>query len=451
MPRLRRSAVLSAFALAASGGVAVAAPQPAPVPAAPVPVATPAPTLASLRLPTTVTAQQGHARMLVGVRLSQPAKLTIRVTRVKDGKVVQTVTDSAARPAGRVYVRLEGVDSAGYQLLAGAYRVSITAADDRGRVSAPLTGAFRLRLTTPRGLLDAYTIPLYRGFMSAVRTQTPGQLVAAVAPKGAVARAGIRVGDVITSLNGASVARPGAFSAALRALPGGKPVTVILTRRGASRSATMTPNPDWTPVADYAASLRIIARRNPKVAAYGVAQAKQLVDAGKTAAARTVIAAWPASWRASAPGQLVQGDLQAALKRHLAALGAYNRAHKRDPSIAAAEIGRGLALSSLGKTAASASAFTLAAKLDPTDPVAAGLRSYALLKLDRTPAAVAAGRTAVSLDPRYADAFLPLGIALLAENQKAAGVKMLRRGLILLDDAARADRIIARRLDPTDP
>jgi tetratricopeptide (TPR) repeat protein len=448
--------VLSACALAAGGGVAVAAPPPAtttpaPVTTAPAPVAVPAPTLASLRLPTRVTAQQGHARLLVGVRLSAPAKLTIQVTQVKGGKVVQTLTDAAARPAGRAYVRIEGVDSAGYQLLAGAYRVSITAADDQGRVSAPLTGRFTLKLTTARGLLDVYTIPLYRGFMAQARTQAPGQLVAAVAPKGAAARAGIKVGDVITSLNGASVARPGAFSAALRALPAGKPVTVVLTRRGVSRSATMTPDPDWTPAAKYAASLTVIARRNPTVAAYGIARAQQLVDAGETAAAKKVIAGWPAAWRRSAPGQLVQGALMARQKRNLQALGAYNRAHKRDRTIGAAEVGRGLALSALGRTAQSASAFTLAAKLDPTDPVAAGLRSYALLKLDRPAAAVAAGRTAVGLDPRYADAFLPLGIALLAEGQKATGVKMLRRGLILLDDPARAERVIARRLDPTDP
>jgi hypothetical protein len=57
----------------------------------------------------------------------------------------------------------------------------------------------------------------------------------------------------------------------------------------------------------------------------------------------------------------------------------------------------------------------------------------------------------VSLDPRYADAFLPFGIALLAGGEKAAGVRALRRGLILLEEPERADQLIAQHLDPTDP
>jgi Flp pilus assembly protein TadD len=96
-------------------------------------------------------------------------------------------------------------------------------------------------------------------------------------------------------------------------------------------------------------------------------------------------------------------------------------------------------------------AFRDAAALDPTDASAFGFRAYALLQADRTPDALAAARQAVSLDARYADAFLPFGIALLASGEKAAGVRALRRGLILLEEPDRAADLIAQHLDPTDP
>jgi hypothetical protein len=67
------------------------------------------------------------------------------------------------------------------------------------------------------------------------------------------------------------------------------------------------------------------------------------------------------------------------------------------------------------------------------------------------PEAVAAGQTAVALDPRYADAFLPLGIALITGGDKPNGVKALRRGLVLLEEPDRADRLIRTHLNRADP
>jgi hypothetical protein len=46
---------------------------------------------------------------------------------------------------------------------------------------------------------------------------------------------------------------------------------------------------------------------------------------------------------------------------------------------------------------------------------------------------------------------LPLGIALLGSSERSGGVKALRRGLILLEEPERADRLIAQHLVRADP
>jgi tetratricopeptide (TPR) repeat protein len=213
----------------------------------------------------------------------------------------------------------------------------------------------------------------------------------------------------------------------------------------------MTPGPDWEPVPDYGASLAVAVRREPRTIAYAVARARQLVEAGEPVEARRQMATWPRSWRTSAPGQIVQAEVFLNQERWKQALGAFNRARVRDRSIARIELGRGVALSEMARERPSAVAFARAARLDPTDPAAAGFRAYALLKQDRTQEAIAEARRAVGLDPRYADAFLPLGIGLLTSGDRRNGVRMLRRGLILLEESARARRLIAQHLDPTDP
>jgi len=367
------------------------------------------------------------------------------------GKVVQAKTDTTARKAGRAYVRIEAVDTSGFQLLQGAYKVRIQATDAGGRVSAAIQGPFRLRLTTPRGLFDAYTVPLWRAFRRQAGTTVPGRLIAVVGPKGTVATAGLRRGDVITKVDGKPVAGPGAWATALRALPAEKAVTVEFVRKGTATTVTVQPKPDWEAAPDYAKSLAVAVKREPRTLYLAIAQARQMIDATKLADAQALVSAWPATWRRSAPGQLVQGDLLAKATRWKQALGAYNRARKKDATLAAAEFGRGLALSELDKSGPSAVAFAAAARLDPTDPAAPGFQAYSLLQLDRTADALAAAQRAVALDPRYADGFLPFGIALIASGDKPAGVKALRRGLLLLEEPDRADQLIAQHLDPTDP
>lgn len=415
------------------------------------PAVTAPPAIDSLRLPAAISAQQGHARFLVGVRLATPASLTVQVVATSGNTVVQTRTDPAPRPAGRAYLRIEAVDSSGFQLLQGAYRVRIHATDGQGRVSAALETPFRLSLTPPHGRFDAYTVPLWRAFRRQSGTTTAGQLVAVVGPKGAVAAAGLRRGDVITSLGGRAVASPGAWETALRGLLAETPTPVEYLRKGALLTGSIQAKPDWEAAPDLATSLRVAVKREPRTLAYGIAQARQLVESGALSDAQAIIRTWPVSWRSSAPGQLVQAELLAKQNRWKPALGAYNRARARDASMAAAEFGRGLALEALTKQGPAGVAFAAAGRLDPTDAETAGRHSFARIALGDTAGALASAQRAVSLDPRLADAFLPFGISLLASGDRAGGVKALRRGLVLLDDPDRATTLIAEHLNPTDP
>jgi hypothetical protein len=443
------SAAVALSLLALAPAVALAQAPAPPTPTAP--TAPAAPALDSLRMPKVVTAQQGHARFLVGVRLATPAKLTVQVLARPSGTLMQSTTDARARRAGRAYLRVEAVDSRGFQLLKGGYTVRIQATDAQGRVSPAVEAPFTLRLTPPRGQFTGYTIPLWRAFHRQAGSATAGQLVAVVGPRTPLAAAGVRRGDVITSLNGVAIDSPGAWAVALRGLPAEADVTVELVRAGAPLSLPLRPGPDWEAPPDYARALLVATRRDPRNVALAVARARQLVEAGKVAEARTLMAGWPRSWRASAPGQLVAAEAEGRRGRWKQALGAYNRARKADPTMAAAEFGRGLALSELDRTAPASAAFGAAGRLDPADPAAAGFRAYALLALDRGTEAIAEAQRAVRLDLRYADGFLPLGIGLLAAGERAGGVRMLRRGLILLEEPERAGRLIAQHLDPTDP
>ncbi len=438
------------MALVGTAGIAAAqqtAPTSPTTPTAPAE----APAVSSLRLPKVVSAQQGHARFLVGVRLSVAARLTVQVVRARDGKVMQTAADADARRAGRAYAMIEGVNDSGFQLLQGRYRLRVQAADDTGRVSPSLEAPFRLKLTPPRGLFDAYTVPLLPAFRRQAGTDAAGQLVAVVGPKGSVATGGIRRGDVIVAVNGRSVVTAGGWAVAMRALTAAKPVMIDFLRRGQAMSAQVTPKPDWERAPDYQKSFDVAVRREPAAMAVAFAQARHLGETGRLADAEALLAGWRESWRTSAAGQLLQGDLETKRARWKQALGAYNRARARDASLAAAELGRGIALSRLDNGGPSLAAFSAAARLDPADPAAAGFMAYGYLQADRVPDAIAAGQTAVKLDPRYADGFLPLGIALLAGGDRVAGVKALRRGLVLLEEPDRASRLIRAHLHRADP
>jgi tetratricopeptide (TPR) repeat protein len=409
------------------------------------------PVLRNLKLPATVTARQGHARFLVGVRLSSPARVTVQVTAVKGNQLVRTVTSQGLEPAGRVYVLVEATNEQNFQLPEGRYRVRVQATDSRSRASRPLERVITLKLTTPRGRLDLDTTPLWaplaRNLGLPVRG---GQLVTAVAPGGQTARAGIRRGDVIISLNGTPTLTPGEFATALRALPADTDVPVTLRRGDEEIEYTLKVSPDWNATPDLTPSHRVLLRRNPKVLAYAVAAALYQVEIGQPDEAERLYRSWPAAWRRSAAAHMVQAKILERRREPKKALGAYNRALARDRALAEAAFGRGLAYNSLGKDALAARAFGAARRLDPKDASAAAFQAFSLIRAQDNRAALEPARAAATLDPGYADAKIAEGIALIRNAQRARGVVALRQGLILTDDPNRAKQILDQYLEPND-
>lgn len=419
-------------------------------PAAPAAPAGP-PRLTNLKVPATVEARQGHARFLVGVRTATPAKLTLQITSVKDNLLVKTVQSTRTEKAGRVYFLVEATNNLRFQLPEGRYRLRIQATDAQNRVSPPLQKVITLKLTTPRGRLDAYLMPLWGGVArSAGVPARGGQFVAAVAPRGDVAKSGIRRGDVITSINEISTLTPGGLATALRALPADTTVPVEIRRGTDERTVQLKVPPDWNAAPDLSRSFTVIVRRNPRVMAYAVAQARYLVEQGKTDDAQALIDDWLPAWRTAAPGQAVQGQLNERSGQAKKALGFWNRALSKDPRMAAAAFGRAIALNSLGKDAEAAAAFAAARKLDPKDASAAAFEAFSLIRAEKVPESRQPALASETLDPGYADAKVAAGIALIQTGNPARGIVKLREGLILTDDPGRAQTIIDQYLEPAD-
>src|SRR5262249_1134717 len=147
-------------------------------------------------------------------------------------RLLRTVTAASIHKAGRVYFEIEATTEQRFQLPAATYRVTVQATDALNRTSNTLTGTMRLKLTTPRGVSDAYTVPLFPSLAKQQRVPAGGELVAAVAPKGLAVTAGMRRGDIITSVNGVVSATPGGYAKAVRLLPANQPI-VVETHRAA--------------------------------------------------------------------------------------------------------------------------------------------------------------------------------------------------------------------------
>jgi predicted Zn-dependent protease len=228
-------------------------------------------------------------------------------------------------------------------------------------------------------------------------------------------------------------------------------VSVTLVRAGVTHTVTMTPPPDWTAVPDYARALAVLLRREPDSLPYAYAAVRQLIDAGRAADARTALQAWRPTWRASGMGQLLQGDLLAAAGQQKQALGAYNRALVADAGITAAQFGRGVAFSALDRSAEAADAFTKVIAVDPGDAAATSFQAYVLLKEHQSQGALTAAEQSISTDPAYEDGYLARGLALLAVKRRAEGLRVLKKGLVMLSDSSRAAELIASSLEPNDP
>ncbi|MSO44436.1 MAG: tetratricopeptide repeat protein [Thermoleophilia bacterium] len=454
---VRRSALMALFLAAVSltlptWAIGQTTTGPAPgTPTAPTPtvrVNTGPPEITALRLRTTITAQQGHARFMVGLKSKTPVTVTVKITSVKTKSVVRTVRSTAHHPQGPIWFLVQAVNEDGYQLPTGKYTVVVSAKDRKGRTPTDLKGAFTLTLTPPRGRLDGYTVPNLPAIARQLMIAPGGQLVTALAPKGALVTAGLRRGDVITALNGLDVTSLGQWVAALKALPADTPVTVAYRRGAEVRSGTIVVPADWNPTPDYAKVFRVLITRNPMTLGYLVASTRDRLDAGDPDQAQTQFDAWPPARAKTAVGQMVQGEILLAKADLPGALAAYTRATTTDPTLAPALLGRGLVLSRLDRTAEAVPVFQAAVAMDPGSAIAQAFLAYALIATAQYDLAITAATQATALDPKYEDGPIALGIAFIAIGQKAHGVANLKKGFLLLADQKRADQLILENVEP---
>jgi hypothetical protein len=467
------ASLIAGLALGAAAAMAAPAPAPtAPTPTAPVPAPTttaptttapvPAapsgpPLLSGLEVPRTVGGQQGHAKLLVGVRTTTAATFTLRIVDAASKVLVKMTTTSSLHPPGRAFLLFDATSQQGYEMPDGTYELTITGTDARGRRSAALKAVFRVKLKPAHGRLDAYTVPLWPAFARQLRARPGGHLVTAVAPGGAAVAAGLRRGDVITAIGGRPVLTPGQLATALRDLPAGGAVPIDFIRPGSANAPPLSiryliaPPADYTAPPRYAASFAVILKRTAGLLAYSYAAAKDLVEEGKPDAARDMVNSWPLAWRRSAPGQLVMGDILVAQGETKGALGAYTRAAKADPSLSVPQVQRGLALATLGNIPAAGGAFAAAVRADPHDAVALGYRAYLLAATGSAAAALDLANRTIARQPNYEYGHLARGLALIALGRQQDGVTALKRGLLLSSDHTRAGQIITQYLEPNDP
>jgi hypothetical protein len=444
--------VASGAAVLALGGVAVAQEGETPSddpPAAEEQPGTPGPpNVTGLQVPTSVTAQRGHARFLVGLSLSESATVTVLISRDGNGTPVRTFTTEGTEAAGQTFLLIDAIDDRNFQLRGGRYQIRVTATDADDESSSPITATMVLKLTRARGLLDAFLVPTNAPFArEAGVARDSGHVVAAVAPRGAAVNAGIRRGDVITKIGTRTINTPGELQSTLRQLKADKPTQVTFLRGGEERVGELALKPDWTEAPDYQRVLNIARKRDRRSRVVAYAQAKERLEAGEPAAASALRARWPVAWRKTAFGESVAGLIFEADEKHKKSLGAFNRALKKDPGLASAHFGAGVANAGLGRNDQAADEFATTAELDPGSASAHAFRAYVLIRAERPAEARDAAAQSIRLDPRYPDAHLPFGIALLALDQRQAGVKALRTGLRLLSDAGRADTLIEEHLD----
>jgi Flp pilus assembly protein TadD len=326
--------------------------------------------------------------------------------------------------------------------------VSIAGRDSRGRSAKALSGRFTLKLTPPRGRLDGYTVPNLPAIARQMKVAPGGQLVTALGAKGALVNAGLRRGDVITKINNADVTTPGQWTAAVKGIPADQPVPVEYRRGAEVRTATIQVPPDWNPTPDYAKTFTVLVKRNPKTLGYLLASARNRIDVGKPDEAQTQLATWSPALQKTAIGQMVRGEILLAKNDLKGSLAAYTRATTADPNLAPALLGKGLVLSRLDRTEEAVPVFQSAVTSDPGSAIAQAFLAYALITTDQFDGAIAAATEATRLDPVYEDGPVAHGLALIASGQKSQGVARLRKGLTLMADQKRAEKLIAENLEP---
>jgi hypothetical protein len=410
----------------------------------------PTPAVSSIVVPRIVSAQQGHARFLVGVRVSMTARLVVRITRVSNHRLMKTVTTSGYRRAGRAFLLIQATDNQGYQLPAGAYTVFIGATSPGGRNAAAHVVPLTLTYTSPRGMLDWYTIPNTTFVRANLGLHmTGGQVVVAVNPGSALANAGIVRGDVIEAINGVSTGSPGGFQRATRLLPAGAPVPVVLLRGVTTRTTSFTAPPDWLALSNLASPMAQAAAT--KRFAYGYAVATYDISVGKLLQAGRIIGTWKGANSTTSLAQMARAQLAVAQHRQSAALAFWIRAYRADNAQSLAAFGEGLAYDALGNDMSAAEAFAVAASRDPGSSEAPAYAALALEQSHLPYLAAPFAQRAVAIDATDPNALAATGIAEIQTGQRAAGVSTLERGIVETDDATRAQLLMSRFLEPAVP
>jgi hypothetical protein len=407
------------------------------------------PAVSRLRVRKIITAEQGHARFMVGVTQKTQGMVVVTIRDAKTRKVVRTATSPPNHLQGPTWLLVQGVNDQGYQLPAGPYILSVIEKNSRG-TSKSLTARVALRLTPPRGRLDCYTVPNLPAIARQMKLTPGGQLVTACGAKGALVNAGLRRGDVITKINGLDATTPGQWQSDIKSLPADKPFPIEYRRGTVVTTAQVQVPPDWTPAPDYAPVFKVALKREGKNPMLGdlVGSVRSRIDAGKLPEAQTLFDAWPANLKATGIGQMVQGEILLAKNNLKGALKAYEAATAKDPLLAPALLGKGLVLSRLNRTGQAVPVFQAAVAQDPGDAVGQAFLAYALIATNQNEAAMAAATTAANLDLKYEDGPIALGLAQIALGQKATGVANLKKGLLLMSDQQRADTIIRENLEP---
>jgi hypothetical protein len=412
--------------------------------------ALPAPKLSALQVPGTLTAQQGHARFLVGVRTSLAAHIVVRITNVATKKIMNAITEPALHKAGRVFLLVQATDTRGFQLPAGTYSIFVGARAANGRNALALRATMHLVYAAPRGVLDWFTVPVDPDIRASLLLHMgAGQVVTAVNPGGPVANAGIVRGDVIVKINGTSVATPGGLATALRQLPANSSVPIVLVRGITTLTRNVTAPPDWTGIPSLGAPLAAAAKTG--LFGYSYAQAAYDISTGNASGASKIISTWSKANGATALAQIAHAQLLAAEFQPAAALGYWNKALALNSSLSAAAFGQGLALDTTGHDPAAANAFAHAAALDHANASALAFEALAEEQVHLPYLAVSPALAAVALDPSDPNALASNAIALMQTGQPAEGIAALKRSLVLTDDQARAQMLITSFLEPAAP
>ena len=163
------------------------------------------------------------------------------------------------------------------------------------------------------------------------------------------------------------------------------------------------------------------------------------------------MASWSGASAATATAQLAHAQLLSAEHSPPRALAFWSRALARDGALAQAAFGQGIAYDAMGNDPAAANAFARAAALDPFSAADAAYQALALEQVHLPFLAIDPAAAAAAADPTDPDALAAQGIAQIQTGRRPVGIHTLERGLLLTDDAARAQFLIRTFLEPSVP